>query len=77
MKRHLSERHLWLRAIWCSLLLTACGGEALSTPAPGTATVARASVTADAGPPVHYAYDEARRLVAVYDGMGGSAQYVY
>nr|WP_226993979.1 IPT/TIG domain-containing protein [Myxococcus hansupus] len=40
-------------------------------------TVARATGSADAGPPIQYAYDGARRLVGVYDGTGASAQYVY
>jgi YD repeat-containing protein len=31
----------------------------------------------DAGPPIQYGYDEAGRLVAVYDADGNSARYVY
>ncbi|MBZ4416341.1 hypothetical protein, partial [Myxococcus sp. RHSTA-1-4] len=77
MKRFSSRRLQGLRALWCALLLAACGGESPPAQESRTGTVAQATGSADAGPPVHYAYDEARRLVAVYDGMGGSAQYVY
>lgn len=70
------KRTFWescVRALWCVLVLSACGGPPASQP--GTET--RSSALGDAGPPIQYVYDESRRLVGVYDGAGASAQYVY
>ncbi|RJS15433.1 hypothetical protein DRW03_33505, partial [Corallococcus sp. H22C18031201] len=77
MKRSTMERRLGIRVLWCALLLAACGGENLSPPSPQPDRVAQSLGSTDAGPPIQYAYDEARRLVAVYDSQGASAQYVY
>ncbi|WP_338863274.1 beta strand repeat-containing protein [Myxococcus stipitatus] len=76
MKRSSWEPGLGLGFLWCALLVTACGGESLSPPPALTDTTQVANL-GDAGPPINYAYDESRRLVAVYDGTGASAQYVY
>ncbi|RKI32396.1 hypothetical protein D7Y27_36145 [Corallococcus sp. AB004] len=70
------NRPFWergLHALWCALLLSACGGSPPSSPELAT----QPSGLGDAGPPINYAYDEFRRLVGVYDGTGASAQYVY
>lgn len=70
------NRPFWergLHALWCALLLSACGGPPASSPELAT----QPSGLGDAGPPINYAYDESRRLVGVYDGTGASAQYVY
>ncbi|NTX01681.1 IPT/TIG domain-containing protein, partial [Myxococcus sp. CA040A] len=77
MKRSSWGPGLGLGSLWCALLLTACGGESLSPPPTLSDPTTQVASLGDAGPPINYAYDESRRLVAVYDGTGASAQYVY
>jgi len=60
----------------CLLVLVGCGQ---NTPAPARGERAQGAVVGavDAGPSIQFGYDEAGRLVAVYDAEGNSARYVY
>ncbi|MCP3170229.1 IPT/TIG domain-containing protein, partial [Myxococcus qinghaiensis] len=77
MKRALIFRRVDILALWFFLLLAACGGEGVVPQPDAMPAVASVSMTADAGPPIQYAYDEVGRLIVVYDKTGASAHYVY
>jgi len=65
----------WLLVALCAVFTIACGSEG---PVPPEVQNAQGTLgTADAGPPVQYAYDEAGRLIAVYAPNGESARYIY